>query len=83
MAEEKKSVPCGCGRSPTGSCIGWHGLTNEQYQEKLAEYQKKQLNESAPKFLNGQNIRGVGIDRCALAFQARQDRSVTGTPLHF
>jgi hypothetical protein len=22
---------CGCGRSPTGKCIGWHGLTEEGY----------------------------------------------------
>lgn len=29
---------CGCGRSPTGKCIGWHGLTEELYQEKLKEY---------------------------------------------
>jgi hypothetical protein len=46
---------CGCGRSPTGKCIGWHGLTEEMYahakmlwleeQERndneLAEYQKQ------------------------------------------
>lgn len=51
MSEEKKVVACGCGRSPTGSCIGWHSLTNEEYQAKLAEYEKKQLNESAPKLL--------------------------------
>ncbi len=29
---------CGCGRSPSGKCIGWHGLTEEEYQRKLAEY---------------------------------------------
>lgn len=29
---------CGCGRSPTGDCIGWHNLTNEDYQKKLMEY---------------------------------------------
>jgi len=29
---------CGCGRSPTGKCIGWHGLTEEAFKEKLAEY---------------------------------------------
>ena len=29
---------CGCGRSPNGKCIGWHGLTEEQYQARLAEY---------------------------------------------
>jgi hypothetical protein len=25
---------CGCGRSPTGKCIGWHGLTEEMYQHR-------------------------------------------------
>ena len=35
---DKKSCPCG--RSPTGSCIGWHRLTEAQYQEKLKEYNK-------------------------------------------
>jgi hypothetical protein len=29
---------CGCGRSPTGKCIGWHGLTETEYDVKLAEY---------------------------------------------
>lgn len=24
---------CGCGRSPTGKCVGWHGLTEEQWIE--------------------------------------------------
>ena len=46
---------CGCGRSPTGKCIGWHGLTEEMYthqkmlwleeeerrDNELAEYQKQ------------------------------------------
>lgn len=39
---------CGCGRSPTGKCIGWHSLTNEEYQAKLKERElsenKQQLN---------------------------------------
>jgi hypothetical protein len=30
---------CGCGRSPTGKCCGWHALTESAYQERLAEYQ--------------------------------------------
>jgi len=37
---------CGCGRSPTGKCIGWHNLTNEKYEEK-----KKLLTESTEKKL--------------------------------
>ena len=46
---------CGCGRSPTGKCCGWHALTEEMYQHQkmlwledeerkdneLAEYQKQ------------------------------------------
>ena len=38
---------CGCGRSPTGQCIGWHNLTEEEYQEKLKELERnnKEQNE--------------------------------------
>ena len=47
--ENMKKGTCGCGRSPTGDCIGWHGLTEDQYKEKLHEYElalyKKQANE--------------------------------------
>ena len=32
---------CGCGRSPTGQCIGWHALSEEEYQQKLKEHQEK------------------------------------------
>ena len=36
--EEMKKGTCGCGRSPTGNCCGWHALSEQQYQVKLAEY---------------------------------------------
>ena len=29
---------CGCGRSPTGKCIGWHGLSESEFQSKLQNY---------------------------------------------
>jgi hypothetical protein len=29
---------CGCGRSPTGVCIGWHNLTEEQFEIRLQHY---------------------------------------------
>ena len=35
-------MACGCGRSPTGKCIGWHALTEEQYKQKLAEYRERE-----------------------------------------
>ena len=36
---------CGCGRSPTGKCIGWHSLSEEDYKKKLAEYEAKNQNQ--------------------------------------
>ena len=35
-----KVPTCGCGRSPTGNCIGWHALSETKYQEKKAAYDK-------------------------------------------
>jgi hypothetical protein len=40
-----KANDCGCGRSPTGKCIGWHNLSKEEYKTKLADYEKKQTSE--------------------------------------
>jgi hypothetical protein len=34
-------MTCGCGRSPTGKCVGWHALTEEQYSLKLKEYNER------------------------------------------
>lgn len=31
--------PCGCGRSPTGKCCGWHGLTEEEYLDRKEKYE--------------------------------------------
>ena len=45
MARPDGKYACGCGRSPTGKCIGWHALTEEAYEAKLAEY-NAQLNQS-------------------------------------
>lgn len=33
---------CSCGRSPTGKCVGWHGLSEQQYQERKSNYDEKQ-----------------------------------------
>ena len=38
---------CGCGRSPTGKCIGWHGLSEEQFQTKKAEYELNEYKQQA------------------------------------
>jgi hypothetical protein len=36
--EQMKTGTCGCGRSPTGNCIGWHGLSEDAFQARLAEF---------------------------------------------
>ena len=33
---------CGCGRSPTGRCCGWHALTEEMYRQSLMKYIQEQ-----------------------------------------
>ena len=37
-------MPCGCGRSPTGECLGWHSLTEEEYLDKLNQWNTDQKN---------------------------------------
>ena len=41
VTEEKEIGRCGCGRSPTGRCIGWHGLTESAYKEALEKYKQE------------------------------------------
>jgi hypothetical protein len=42
-------MACGCGRSPTGQCVGWHKLTEEQYLQKKAEYEQQLLEKAKEK----------------------------------
>ncbi len=41
VAEMKKGT-CGCGRSPTGDCIGWHGLSEDQFKAAQEKYLAEQ-----------------------------------------
>ena len=34
---------CGCGRSPTGKCCGWHGLSEEMYAHQKMLWIEDQL----------------------------------------
>ena len=38
---ESGGSACGCGRSPTGRCIGWHALTEDQYWDRLREHNQR------------------------------------------
>ena len=42
--DESKVGQCGCGRSPTGKCIGWHGLSEAEFQSKLQNYLAEEAN---------------------------------------
>ena len=35
-------MSCTCGRSPSGKCVGWHKLSEEEYQEKKIVWEAKQ-----------------------------------------
>jgi hypothetical protein len=43
---------CGCGRSPTGDCIGWHALDEGTYREKLAEWELEDYKRRAQEMWN-------------------------------
>jgi hypothetical protein len=38
---------CGCGRSPTGKCIGWHGLTEDAFRHAQMLWMEDQLRQDA------------------------------------
>ncbi len=37
--ETKQGPSCGCGRSPTGKCVGWHQLSFEEYDYRKEMYE--------------------------------------------
>ncbi len=43
---------CGCGRSPTGKCCGWHALTEEAYRVKLSEWELEEYRKQAQELWN-------------------------------
>ena len=38
---EELVMECGCGRSPTGKCCGWHALSEEEYAQELMKLEAK------------------------------------------
>ena len=52
VQEDKDKIgSCGCGRSPTGKCCGWHGLSEEEFA------QRKELYETGKADLAGKEIK--------------------------
>jgi hypothetical protein len=45
--DAKEFGKCGCGRSPTGKCIGWHGLTEEEFRHKQMLWMEDELRKDA------------------------------------
>ncbi|WP_448366304.1 hypothetical protein [Fluviibacter phosphoraccumulans] len=44
MNTQKK---CGCGRSPTGFCVGWHSLNDADYAKAKSDYEFEQYQKRA------------------------------------
>ena len=51
--EQMKRGTCGCGRSPTGNCIGWHGLSESEFQSKLESYLADEQSQEVKDSLRG------------------------------
>jgi hypothetical protein len=45
--DAKEFGKCGCGRSPTGKCIGWHGLTEEMYAHQKMLWMEEEMRKDA------------------------------------
>jgi hypothetical protein len=45
--DAKEFGTCGCGRSPTGKCIGWHGLNEQQLVEAQRQWELDQYTKQA------------------------------------
>jgi hypothetical protein len=52
VKEDDEVGKCGCGRSPTGKCIGWHGLSEEVFREKLAVWEVEDYKRRAQELWN-------------------------------
>jgi hypothetical protein len=50
--EDNTFGKCGCGRSPTGKCIGWHGLSDEQLAEAKRNWDLEQYTKQAQELWN-------------------------------
>ena len=50
---------CQCNRSPTGLCIGWHSLTEEEYKKKKKKYDELKEEEKKEAF-HSRAIDGFG-----------------------
>lgn len=41
--EQVKTGTCGCGRSPTGDCIGWHSLSEEAFRHQQMLWMEEEM----------------------------------------
>lgn len=39
-------MACGCGRSPVNGCVGWHSLSEDEYQTALAQWNSLSVGDS-------------------------------------
>ena len=55
---------CGCGRSPTGKCIGWHGLSEEMYQHQKMLWLEDQLRQDTELEAYKKQAQDIWNDSC-------------------
>lgn len=68
---------CGCGRSPTGQCVGWHNLTEDQYRKRLLQHQQKDALGAPDRGITTKTTRGDKRGLTLSEKRARQARKKT------
>jgi len=60
--DRQAASTCGCGRSPTGYCVGWHGLVEEDYLKERDQWElNKYMQEAQALWFEGGSCTGGNI----------------------
>jgi hypothetical protein len=52
MPRAEVAGQCGCGRSPTGKCCGWHALSEDAYKQAKSDYELEEYKRQAQALWN-------------------------------
>jgi hypothetical protein len=70
--DAKEFGKCGCGRSPTGKCIGWHGLTEEMYAHQKMLWMEEEMRKDAELEAYKQQAQELWNDSCTAPRKAQE-----------
>jgi hypothetical protein len=63
---------CGCGRSPTGKCMGWHGLSEQGYAHAKMLWLEEELKRDHELEEYQRQAQAIWIDSCTAPRKAQE-----------